>query len=184
MGAWIETRSSAISASYLVSHPTWVRGLKPRCSHPPSRLPSSHPTWVRGLKHSEARLHLPRMRSHPTWVRGLKQCPCGHYKLPPVAPYVGAWIETLKTHTIWKQHQVAPYVGAWIETYVKACEDFSAWSHPTWVRGLKPVIIQSLVLLLKSHPTWVRGLKPDGLTFEELRKRSHPTWVRGLKHVG
>ncbi len=33
---------------------------------------------------------------------------------------------------------VAPYVGAWIET-----------SHPF-----------SLISLLESHPTWVRGLKP------------------------
>ena len=34
----------------------------------------------------------------------------------PVAPYVGAWIETvavvLNQHTVF----VAPYVGAWIET--------------------------------------------------------------------
>ena len=33
-----------------------------------------------------------------------------------VAPYVGAWIETLKNgeSTCW--NDVAPYVGAWIET--------------------------------------------------------------------
>ena len=39
--------------------------------------------------------HLLNMRSHPTWVRGLKhllqhRCRRGR----PVAPYVGAWIET------------------------------------------------------------------------------------------
>ena len=40
--------------------------------------------------------HLLNMRSHPTWVRGLKPstpCPIGQIV---VAPYVGAWIETLE----------------------------------------------------------------------------------------
>ena len=53
--------------------------------------------------------------SHPTWVRGLKQ---GGYKGASdlyVAPYVGAWIETLQTWLSWKYGE----------------------SHPTWVRGLK-----------------------------------------------
>ena len=33
-----------------------------------------------------------------------------------VAPYVGAWIETLKSSIIDGVETVAPYVGAWIET--------------------------------------------------------------------
>ena len=33
-----------------------------------------------------------------------------------VAPYVGAWIETLTKSWLCKASQVAPYVGAWIET--------------------------------------------------------------------
>ena len=40
--------------------------------------------------------HLLNMRSHPTWVRGLK--PTGQingWAQKGVAPYVGAWIETL-----------------------------------------------------------------------------------------
>ena len=55
------------------SHPTWVRGLKPRLSHDPRQRVSSHPTWVRGLKQGA---HLTSNRiavSHPTWVRGLKR---------------------------------------------------------------------------------------------------------------
>ena len=36
------------------------------------------------------------MQSHPTWVRGLKQDKnCAACTTPNVAPYVGAWIETL-----------------------------------------------------------------------------------------
>ena len=29
-----------------------------------------------------------------------------------------------------------------------------------WVRGLKPVMPNQLITLIKSHPMWVRGLKP------------------------
>ena len=37
-----------------------------------------------------------------------------------VAPYVGAWIETLVACLDKIGSTVAPYVGAWIETYPKA----------------------------------------------------------------
>ena len=33
---------------------------------------------------------------------------------------------------------VAPYVGAWIETYLSGKGALLGGSHPTWVRGLKP----------------------------------------------
>ena len=32
------------------SHPTWVRGLKPRSNSSNTHASLSHPTWVRGLK--------------------------------------------------------------------------------------------------------------------------------------
>ena len=35
----------------------------------------------------------------------------------PVAPYVGAWIETQTSTYLLASHLVAPYVGAWIETF-------------------------------------------------------------------
>ena len=38
---------------------------------------------------------------------------------PKVAPYVGAWIETIKGYFNNLGPSVAPYVGAWIET--EAC---------------------------------------------------------------
>ena len=37
-------------------------------------------------------------------------------KLCRVAPYVGAWIETLIINNLKISTNVAPYVGAWIET--------------------------------------------------------------------
>ena len=144
----------------VLSHPTWVRGLKHLIRHLIRQKPDvapyvgawietekcsifaasirSHPTWVRGLKlECECRLSA-CLQSHPTWVRGLKpryrantHDGCG------VAPYVGAWIETYPARIRMLTYHVAPYVGAWIET--PGCSPTQeAWkSHPTWVRGLK-----------------------------------------------
>ena len=56
-------------------------------------------------------------RSHPTWVRGLKpELMCNSSAVQPVAPYVGAWIETYDLAAKKFTNEVAPYVGAWIET--------------------------------------------------------------------
>ena len=56
--------------------------------------------------------------------------------------------------------KVAPYVGAWIET-VQRTEQILALvlSHPTWVRGLKRWSCRKKRIVSGSHPTWVRGLK-------------------------
>ena len=57
--------------------------------------------------------------------------------MPFVAPYVGAWIETLHNYRNTQRGRVAPYVGAWIETYLISTAASTILSHPTWVRGLK-----------------------------------------------
>ena len=75
MGAWIETVKDNDVIVNNLSHPTWVRGLKHRLSVRLSLPSTSHPTWVRGLKHACAHDFCIRIR---------------------VAPYVGAWIETVK----------------------------------------------------------------------------------------
>ena len=55
----------------------------------------SHPMWVRGLKLAVGAHTAHRVRSHPMWVRGLKPPISTRLPLAYVAPYVGAWIETL-----------------------------------------------------------------------------------------
>ena len=77
--------------------------------------------------------------SHPTWVRGLKREDIEVFLRGGlhVAPYMGAWIETIKNNSVYK-------VGL---------------SHPTWVRGLKLVDSAPSDAQVESHPTWVRGLK-------------------------
>ena len=77
------------------SHPTWVRGLKQLTEHKGDKNLKSHPTWVRGLKHLSMMRKMNSCSSHPTWVRGLKlKWQTLRIMYHPVAPYVGAWIET------------------------------------------------------------------------------------------
>ena len=75
VGAWIETmyRAGEFLKSF-VSHPVWVRGLKPyRLLY--RYFPSlSHPVWVRGLKPYRLLYRDFPSLSHPVWVRGLKLC--------------------------------------------------------------------------------------------------------------
>ena len=63
-----------------------------------------------------------------------------------VAPYVGAWIETDTKALYDFNGAVAPYVGAWIETSSNPpVSTQTNVSHPTWVRGLK------LLMLMQSY---------------------------------
>ena len=51
VGAWIETGIFGASAQKSAkSHPSWVRGLKPRFGRFINGTKESHPSWVRGLK--------------------------------------------------------------------------------------------------------------------------------------
>ena len=61
----------------------------------------------------------PARESHPMWVRGLKQPLGGDVDGGYVAPYVGAWIETMRFVYLLLYVIVAPYVGAWIETALR-----------------------------------------------------------------
>ena len=73
--------------------------------------------WVRGLKLYIIVVSKWVFPSHPMWVRGLKQkLEVRNDRAEEVAPYVGAWIETLPEHLPTADMSVAPYVGAWIET--------------------------------------------------------------------
>ena len=76
---------------------------------------------------------------------------------------------------------VAPLVGAWIETTQRAQMFNALLSHPSWVRGLKPCLKRQNRQKAKSHPSWVRGLKLVMLQDLKLVRLSHPSWVRGLK---
>ena len=77
----------------------------------------SHPMWVRGLKHSTTFGGQVVARVAPyvgAWIETISSG--GSKFVGSVAPYVGAWIETDKQVEEKHSLQVAPYVGAWIET--------------------------------------------------------------------
>ena len=85
--------------------------------------------WVRGLKPVCRISQVLEVLSHPMWVRGLK----------PLIPMI-----------LSRPTRVAPYVGAWIETLSFAAMEIAIKSHPMWVRGLKLMVLnlylQSLVV--------------------------------------
>ena len=115
--------------------------------------------WVRGLKQNYIARTADTLSSHPMWVRGLKHVLTKFLAVVVVAPYVGAWIETV------------------LNLYKKPLN----MSHPMWVRGLKRRIWQGMKIKSVSHPMWVRGLKPYADKLARAISESHPMWVRGLK---
>ena len=94
------------------------------------------------------------------WVRGLKQ------------PFQTAFVPV---------YPVAPRVGAWIETAKYSVCPSASTSHPVWVRGLKPYNMLHNLHFARSHPVWVRGLKHSEYGSVPSILQSHPVWVRGLK---
>ena len=54
------------------------------------------------------------------WIETVNRC--SSLVSYPVAPYVGAWIETQQSFISILPEIVAPYVGAWIETEIRLYE--------------------------------------------------------------
>ena len=93
---------------------------------------------------------------------------------------MGAWIETSNSETISVFADVAPHVGAWIETNDDPVCQNLAVSHPTWVRGLKPMALY-YVIQIRVAPHVGAWIETQKLKKLESSQKSHPTWVRGLK---
>ena len=96
MGAWIETVLFVVMSLWLMSHPEWVRGLKP--------LGNAKGSGVWGVA--------PRVGA---WIETLFDLLT--FSTIKVAPRVGAWIETMGLCSYKMDISVAPRVGAWIETF-------------------------------------------------------------------
>ena len=78
--------------------------------------------------------------------------------------------------------EVAPFTGAWIETLPWRLSIKSGMSHPSRVRGLKQMRETHLIETVLSHPSRVRGLKLLIQRLDMIILVSHPSRVRGLKH--
>ena len=71
--------------------------------------------------------------SLPSWGRGLKLFASTFKRVGRiVAPFMGAWIETLSAAVYLTVNLVAPFMGAWIETQVingKTFDNFGRSLH-------------------------------------------------------
>ena len=77
-----------------------------------------------------------------------------------VAPFAGAWIETISDIYGIDCEFVAPFAGAWIETvldeYDPECDDVAPFAG-AWI---ETILMKKGGLVWLSHPSRVRGLKP------------------------
>ena len=89
--------NASLNLGSLLSHPMWVRGLKPAIQ-PYLYSPVSVAPHVGAWIETNIENHSPNLSmSHPMWVRGLKLIfRLNLIKVLMVAPHVGAWIETGK----------------------------------------------------------------------------------------
>ena len=55
-------------------------------------------------------------------------------------------------------------------------------SHPTWVRGLKPLTNSRYFFQHEVAPYVGAWIETYDLAAKKFTNESHPTWVRGLKH--
>ncbi len=72
VGAWIETIYLRKLNFGIVSHPVWVRGLKPSSALPSFQTSEVAPrvgAWIETCSRCAVNDH---DKSHPVWVRGLK----------------------------------------------------------------------------------------------------------------
>ena len=98
----------------------------------------SHPSWVCGLKRRSPLEGWVRYAVTPfvgVWI-----------ETPPllvrdnlwwVTPFVGVWIETRQRRMRRMPFTVTPFVGVWIETIPCVVATSTVPSHPLWVCGLK-----------------------------------------------
>ena len=144
-------------------------------------------------------------QSPPAWGRGLKQ----RYKdwlpdLLPVAPRVGAWIETFTSKNCRSCVMVAPRVGAWIETdgellpyqwHDKVAPRVGAWIE-TFLLDIYPLACRVaprvgawIETMLPPAPSQLGDVAPRVGAWIETEYTEHgkvtplspPAWGRGLK---
>ena len=63
-----------------------------------------------------------------------------------VTPFVGVWIETSRWSLRDNAWRVTPFVGVWIETSSESLLTCSAKSHPSWVCGLKHILLREVTI--------------------------------------
>ncbi len=94
---------------------------------------------------------------------------------------MGAWIETYNGLAECYWECVAPFMGAWIETLLVTLENTAPLSHPSWVRGLKLLGIGVVDACRGVAPFMGAWIETSLMAAMSASWQSHPSWVRGLK---
>ena len=75
-------------------------------------------SWARGSKLPKPDDNFRYSKSRLSWARGSKHLKGSTaFKVYKVAPFMGAWIETMVCRKMCSGRMVAPFMGAWIETF-------------------------------------------------------------------
>ena len=143
----------------------------------------SHPSWVCGLKLKG--LHHQRRNHQVTpfvgvWIE--TNYGYNSYRDVEVTPFVGVWIETRLGYEFMRVEPVTPFVGVWIETVCCPHRPHHRQSHPSWVCGLKPLVLVAGARWWRVTPfvgVWIETCRSCA---DRLQLPSHPSWVCGLKH--
>ena len=134
------------------------------------------------MKRLHFAIHLECYKSLPTRERGLKLPDCEGLLL--TLQSLPTRERGLKLNKLGKDNAfkgVAPYAGAWIETIMQRAKALALQSLPTRERGLKLLVLCVTCSLLLSLPTRERGLKLFLLYYYKNCTLSLPTRERGLK---
>ena len=151
-----------------MSPPAWGRGLKRYLITLKKPKKTSPPAWGRGLKQSETQYLLFKERSPPAWGRGLKlPLICLGVLSPPVAPRVGAWIETRFWCVYCKPQRSPPAWGRGLKHRQSENQETPKTSPPAWGRGLK--LLLGFILISRYHVAPRVGAWIETSSFERLK---------------
>ena len=161
VGVWIETNLPIDYFTSVLSHPSWVCGLK-----------RFYLCWL-----------IIRFAVTPfvgVWIETPRYAELKSSR--DVTPFVGVWIETINESVCFCVRASHPSWVCGLKLSVVCTNPKRLLSHPSWVCGLKHSGRASDGCCLESHPSWVCGLKPSPRLQLRPAARSHPSWVCGLKH--
>ena len=124
----------------MVSHPSWVCGLKLWLSVLTRHSFQVTPFVGVWIETSLSLLELTHSLVTPfvgVWIETGKSALAAAENY--VTPFVGVWIETNALQFYRRKLKVTPFVGVWIETFLSLVRGFEHLSHPSWVCGLKQI---------------------------------------------
>ena len=159
--------------------------MKRECRAAEGESQRSLPSRERGLKQAHRPLDVPAQRVAPFTGAWIETIALGYMDaIANVAPFTGAWIETGDDVLIILPDWVAPFTGAWIETCPSPGAQRSYAVAPftgAWIETGKQH--RNQIVNKRSLPSRERGLKRLIRMIYLTSRLSLPSRERGLKRV-